>query len=178
MATTTEHGDRLARRAVDLARLLDQQHGLYEQLLACLDARIAAMRCADWNAMSVCNDRERVVTQRISEREGLRRQLLRAIGRELRLPAMAARSLTVSQLADRLTAGQAVDVRQAAERLRPVLARVAQANRLAGFIARGIAQHLSGVLQAVGPRPKAGPAYGGDGTATRPSGALLFEATG
>lgn len=168
----------LRRRIADLIRLLEQQRDGYEQLFAVLDARIAAMRCADWAAIGVNQQAHVTLAHKLAEREGLRRQLMDAIGVELQLGPRAGRKLTVSQLAVRLPSELSTDLTRAADGLRSILAKVAQANRVAGYVARGILDHLRWVFEAVTPQAESSGAYGFNGTPAAGHGAVLFEMTG
>lgn len=168
----------LTKRVRDLVRLMDDMRELYGQLFTCIDSRLAAMKRADWEAMHAGGERSRSITVRLAERDGLRRQLLDAIGRELGLPPSAGRTLTVSDLAARISPDEASALQAAANRLRPVMAGVGQANRVAGFVARGILEHLRWVFEAVVPRTEHSGGYGGDGAAAAPSNAILFETLG
>lgn len=177
-AATRNCKDLLRRRASDLVRLLDQQREGYEQLFIILDGRIGAMRRGDWAAMQQQQDEHHALAERLADREGLRRQLMDAIGVELQLAPRAGRRLTVSQLAAKLPADLAAEVAQSADRLRLALFQVSQANRLAGHIARGILDHLRWVFEAVTPGRDAGGMYANDGAPAANNGPVLFEITG
>ncbi len=168
---------RIARLG-DLVTLLDQLREMYEEMLALIDQKIDAMRKADLDAMRVCQEAEQDLTRRVNEREGLRRQLMDAIGAELRLPPGAGRALSISQLTDKLGKSERAPTISAADRLKNTIAKVAQANRVAGVISGEIVHHLRWVFAAVQPREEKPAAYSGAGVVVPRPGARLFETVG
>ncbi len=172
---------RLSRRLADMATLLGQIREQYDELFSVLDAKIAAMRKADWNALAAFNERGKAISRRIAERDGLRRQLLDAIGLDLGMAPRTGRTLNMTQLIERIPSKYqhvAPGLRAAAESLLPALTKAAQANRVAGYIARGVVDHLRWVFEAVMPRCEGGGEYRGDGAAAMRSGPLMMDTLG
>lgn len=165
-------------RVSDLVRLLDQVRSLYEQLFSLIDAKLDAMRRCDIDAMRVCNDRENALAKRLEEREGLRRQLVDAIGEELGLPSRAARLLTITQIANRLPQAQRTRLMESVGRLRQSVAKVSQANRVSGAVTRGIVDHLRWVFAAVRGGEEAPAGYSRGGAVVSHASGPLFDAVG
>ncbi len=165
-------------RLGDLVKLLNQIQTLYEELLALIGKKIQAMKRADLEAMRTSQASEQELTRRLHEREGLRRQLMDAIGLELGLPAPAGRTLKVSQLAARIGEAERVPLSATVDRLRSTIAKVAQANRVAGVISREIVNHLRWVFAAVQPRGETPAGYSGAGVPVCGPRPRLFEAVG
>lgn len=173
MARTVE-----PKRLADLNRLLGSLRKMQGQLLTLVQAKIDAMKRADIPTMRELSERERALARRLQEREGLRFQLMDAIGKELGLPAQKVRALPVSQLASRLPQQQQASLLDAAEKLRNVMSRVAQANRVAGAISREIVGHLKWVFASVKPQDEKPTGYSGDGALVAATDNRIFNAIG
>ena len=166
------------KRLRDLVRLFDALRMLHEELFRVFDAKIDAMRRADTVAIQTAGDHEQLIVARLKEREGFRKQLMDAIGKDLGTAKPAARSLTVSQLAERLPEPERGLVTTAASRLRAAMATSAQANRVAATVARDVVQHMKWVFAAVRPAEAASQGYTGRGQTVAITDASLFEAVG
>jgi hypothetical protein len=163
------------KRLRDLVRLLDAMRALYAELVGLAKVRLDAMRCADLALMAQLDEREAAATRRLQEREGLRKQLMDAIGEELGV--RSGRTMTVSDLASRFAAQPGSVLHLAADSLRSVVAELAQLNRVVGLAAREVVHHMSWVFAAV--RPKA-PVAGGYAAGGSPVGETgrIFEFVG
>jgi hypothetical protein len=84
----------------------------------------------------------------------------------------------VSQLAEHLPEAQREGLLNIAGKLRGVVSRLAQANRVAGVVSREIVNHLRWVFASVRPAGGQPVAYAGDGALVGPSEARIFEAVG
>lgn len=164
-------------RLRDLIRLFDVLRDLHGQLLALIQFKMDAMKRADLPAVNELNQREQAMVRRLEEREGLRRQLMDSIGAELGLPPRAARVLTVSQLAARLTEPARRSLLDSANELRSVAVKVARLNRVAGAFTREVTTHLKWVFAAVRPKEDSPSGYTGTGVAAAAD-LRLFEAVG
>jgi|GEM_PF-1066997 len=162
----------------DLVRLLDQMRSLYAQMFAVIDEKLMAMRRSDVDAMAHAAAKERVLADRLSEREGFRKQLMDAVGDEIGLTGRSGRRLTVSQLANRLEDHHRAGLLAAADRLRKEVSKVAQANRVAGVVAREVVNHLQWVFAAVRPGEEEPSEYSKSGAVVSRSAGPLFDAVG
>ena len=166
------------KRLNDLIRLLEHTCAMYGQLLETVQAKIDAVRRADLNAMREQTGKEHALAGRLHEREGLRCRLMEAIGKELDIPARQARDMTMSQLASYVSSGDGQRLSEISCKLREMVSRVAQANRIAGVTTREILNHLKWVLDSVKPKDEQPAGYDGDGTAIPASGNKIFETVG
>jgi hypothetical protein len=166
------------KRLKDLIRLLGQLQQLHEDLATIVKEKVEAMRRADMPTLQKQGERERRLVQRIQQREGLRHQLMDAIGEQLGLPPRAARALTVSQLVGKLPSAQRKGIPEAADHLRTAVSKVARANRVAGMVARELVDHLRRVFAAVRPKSDGDGGYTGHGAATARCENRIFEAVG
>lgn len=160
---------------ISLFRVLD---GLQERLLILIREKLQAMRSSDMALLQSLSLREQKLIESIQEREGLRQQIMDCIGRELGLAARAGRTMTVSQLSTYLPERSALLLENAASELRTVVAKVAQANRVAGATSREIVNHLSWVFASVRATHDSPVCYSGDGGAVGVVGARLLDAVG
>ena len=167
-----------ANRLRDLLRLLDTLATMNAQLFTLIGSKIDAMKRADLHAMRECGERERDMVQQMQEREGLRRQLMDAIGEVLGLSSRSARALSVTQLASRLVDPQRAALTEAADRVRKAVFKVTQANRVAGVVSREILHHLKWIFASVRPRDEKPAGYAGDGVMVSNCGTPMFETVG
>lgn len=175
---TKENPNKPATRVRDLVRLLDQMRSLYGQMFTLIDEKLAAMRRSDVEAMTHAGTKETVLADRLGEREGLRKQLMDAVGEEIGLASRSGRRLTVSQLANRLADRDKAALLAAADRLRREVAKVAQANRVAGVVAREVVSHLRWVFAAVRPCEEEPAGYSKSGVVVSRSAGPMFDAVG
>ena len=136
------------------------------------------MKRADVPVLGVLSQQEQSLAGRLQTHEGLRRQLMDAMGEEMGLPATAARAMTVSQLATRLPELPRKRLLDVAKGLRDVVARVAQANRIAGAVSREILSHLTWVFSSVRPKDNRPVGYSGAGVMVGPREMRIFETVG
>jgi len=167
-----------SQRLTDLMRLLDEMGALHEKLMKLVDARSAAMRRADVQAMRTLLEQEKQLVQHIQQREGLRQQLLDLIGEEVGLGPHASRVMTASQLAQRLVEPQRSLLLSSAQKLQAIVARVARANGAAGTLARAVLDHLRCVFDAVTSGLDGTEAYAQRGLRPAPVQARILEVLG
>lgn len=174
MTATTKERSRLA----DLFRLMDALASLHAELERAIVAKIEAMRRADVVCLQYAAKREQAVVERVREREGLRKQLMDAVGVELGLPAGQGRKLTISKLASKLTESSRVALWRHADTLRRSVASAAQANRVAAVATRDLLHHLQWVFAAIRPAGAPPMTYSRRGTMVPSGGTMLLETVG
>lgn len=162
----------------DLTRLLDSLRLQQQQLLECIESKLDAVRRADVEAMQRLHRQEAKLLKDLREREGLRRQMMDALGRGLGWPIGAGRALHISKLASRLTGADKTQLLDAAKALRDVAFSVQRVNRVAGTVSRNLLDHLGAVFASVVPTSNEPSGYSGSGAVVRQSGNLVFEAVG
>lgn len=143
----------------ELVRSLDAMRGLHEQLFDILEAKMAAMRAANVAALQTANQNEHAVVQTLREKESQRSSLMQAVARECGMTAKAARTATVSEIAPLVPGVERELLLNAASRLQGVVARTAQANRIAGTIARQVTNHMKFVFSGLRPARSAPVGY-------------------
>jgi len=172
---TTSDADRYVR---DLTRLLDDLRATHEELLGVIREKLDAMKRADLRVMREMTIKEQALARTIQQREGLRRQLMDAIGAALGLSGGAARAITISRLAARLSVEQADALRRTARALGSVMHEVAHSNRIAGSTCREVINHLRWVFASVRPTPDAPSGYAVNGAHVTSPATMLFETVG
>ncbi len=172
--TTEKKSNRLG----DLIRLLGTLQSLYEQLLTTVQSKIESMRRADLEKMQELEQQERELTERLKERDGLRRQLMGEVARELGLRSGADRALTVSGILSHVQESARAGLVEAAQGLRGAVAKVARANRVAGVISRELLNHLQWVFASVRPAANRASGYAGDGAVVADANDRIFEVVG
>jgi len=139
-------------RTASLVKLVERLDRLHQELHEVIRHKIDRMRLADTEGIRQSTAREGVLVERIAEQEGLRRQLMTAIGQQMGLAPHAGRAMTLAAdtgLARRLPDPRRSELLAAAAGLRTAVGRVAESNRLAGLIATQILRHVRHVFSAV-----------------------------
>ncbi len=88
-------------RAKDLVRLLNEMTRLHEELAAAMRSKLEAIRQADSDAIQSITSRELLLANRVTEKEGLRRDLVRNILKDLGLNPEQYKSTRMTELAER-----------------------------------------------------------------------------
>ncbi|MCP4590814.1 MAG: flagellar protein FlgN [bacterium] len=170
--------DRPDQRVAELLVVLDRLTSLHHDLLRLIRRKTELMRSGDTDGLHTEAAREASLVETIRAQEGLRRQLMDAIGRGLGLNSQVARRLPVRQLAERLTESMRPALLSASERLRSVVRETAEANRLAALIAAQVLQHLRCIFEAVASPDQQPDTYSPRGQVVTGHGRRLFEMTG
>ena len=166
------------KRLHDLMVLLRDIGALHRDLLQKVRDKAEAMRQGDVQAIQTCTRAEHNLVVRIQQREGLRRQLMDMIGKDLGLPAGQARTLSASKLARKLDEPHRTRVTELADQLRVCMTQLAKENRVSGTIARGVLVHLQGIFQSIGASVSSPVGYGADGSVVSGSDQRIIEALG
>ena len=166
------------KRVQDLVRLLQDMTAGYEQLAELVQGKIDAMKQADIETMRRAAAQERELAEKLNAKEGLRRQVVDAIGEQLGLAPRSARVMTMSQLGSKLARAQRSALAEVGLKLRDTVARVAKVNRVAGVIGRGIHGHLDADFQSITTTDEPPVGYSGDGGLVGSGDNRLFDAVG
>lgn len=145
----------------ELVALMGGLEGLYGELTQLLESKVNAMRRADVECMSQLGAKEIALTQRMRDRDALRKQVLERIGKSIGLNSARSRTLTVSQLTAHLDEPKRATLMEAAKRLRTAVFRSARVGRLAGAVARDVLEHMRWVFASVRPKGHSNHEYGG-----------------
>ncbi len=118
------------------------------------------------------------MAKKLQSHEGVRRRILDRIGEDLGMQPGAARALTLSQLASRVGHPHRETLLAAGQALRGLATQVAQANRVAGVVAREVINHLSWVFMSVRPEGAGRVGYTHGDAAAPVADSRIFEAVG
>jgi hypothetical protein len=135
------------RRAAELVELLGDLHALYSELHEVVSRRLQAIRRNDHDVMQSCQARERFLSEKLAERDGLRKQLVRLIAQALDLPEEPLP--TLSQVADAVGEPRAGALRVWATRLRELVERLESAQQIATLVTQEMLRHLDHLQDAV-----------------------------
>jgi len=141
-------------------------------------AKLEAIRLADLAQLNALSVRDRELARQLSEREGLRRQLMERIGATWNLPPKEARGMTVTALSQRLDTDSADMVICAAAALRNAVADAKRLCQMTGRVAETLIHHLRWVWAAVKPVEQRGAAYEASGAVKSGSAGQLLETWG
>lgn len=166
------------REANALAQVLDQLSALHGSMTEVISQKIEQMRRADMEGMRDSAAKEQDLLERITERDGLRRQVTDRLGKSLGMSAGRARAMTARQLAEKIGPPVGDQILGAAQTLRATMNKLALTNRTAGAISGKIVEHLHGVFAAMSEAPGDGAEYERGGRVGMTNGRQLFEAVG
>lgn len=165
-------------RVSELVKLLDGLCELQGQLIKLAGAKMEAMRRADVARLQELGVEECAITRRLQARDALRRDLMRGIEADMGLPGVDAGTVTVSRIVEHLPEPVRTQITDVATCLRHAVTQAAQANRVAGSVAREMVNHLHWVFSSVRPKSDQPIGYSHSGTKTGPSQTQIFETTG
>jgi len=166
------------RRLNDLLLVLDRLTVLHRELLTLIQNKIERMRTGNIDEVGAVAQHEECLIKTIAEQEGLRKQLMDAIGRGYGISPPVARNMSARQLAERLEGSLRTRLLEAAEQLKNAAREVADVNRVATLIAQQVLGHLRCVFEAVAAPDQPPDTYSPRGAMVPGSARRLFEMTG
>jgi len=166
------------RRIKDLVTLLNDLESLYRRLLIQIERKIYALRHAKLDEIPELGREEQALVSRIDERDGLRSQLIKAIASDYGWQDRQTKSLTITEIAQPLEDDKRKELFEVSTRLRKSLFEVAQANRIAGAIAREMSLHMRWVFDSVRPHEGDVSSYSRRGEKLPQRETLLVDAVG
>lgn len=166
------------KRLRDLLRVLGRLTEQHLELRTAIEGKVERMRSGHVDGLQNATRHERALIESIAEQEGLRRQLMDAIGRGFGISPQAARGLSARQLAERLAGPPRIRLLEAAGRLKTAAAAVSEVNQIATLIAQQVLHHLRCVFQAVATCDQPPDTYTPRGTLQLVPTRRLFEMTG
>ncbi len=147
----------LEARSGDLVNLMGDLKTLHSDMLSVLQQKLAGMRRADTEAINSCTARERFLAERVQEREGLRRQLVQILGKELGLSPEQSAGLGVRDLAERLPEPRRGQLLVLGEALRELIGKIDNANKVVALVTGEMLKHFRHVYAAMA---RSGPSTG------------------
>jgi hypothetical protein len=166
------NADNLAR---DLVRVLSEMTGIYGELAMHMNDKLEAIRQADTDRITSITAREMSLIDRLTERQGLRRQISRMLQRELELGEQAIR---VTELAEHLTEPRRSQLITVTAGLKRQLASMEQLRLTSELVTQEMLSHLGEVLSVMTAGAPGGDLYGRTGDRQQASMAHVFEAVG
>jgi hypothetical protein len=164
--------DNLAR---DLVRLLSDMTGMYGEIAMHMHDKIEAIKKADTDRMTSITAREMVLTDRLTERQGLRRQLMRLLQQGLGLGTAPMR---VAALAEHLPEPRRSQLLTVSAGLKQQLASMEQLRLTSTMVAQQMLKHLDEVLSVMTAGAPGSDLYGRGGVRQKSGAAHVFEAVG
>lgn len=166
------------KRFSSFIELIKQFKRLHQGLLDAMSAKIEAMKQGDFEQMRRLDEKQRELVKAVREREGIRRQLLDAIGRDEGKDSGQLRKLSLLQLASRLVEPQRLELLDAARELKLVMGAVARKNNVAKTVVGGVLENLRFVFESVKAGSSKESNYSGAGTAIASNAAGMLDAVG
>ncbi len=147
MAVSLTRYQQAQRRSGELVQLLSELHALYTELYEVVTRKLQAIRRNDTTGMQSCQAREQFLTDRLTERNGLRQQLVQLIAQAMDLPAEPLP--TLSRLADAVGEPTAGALRVWAVRLRELVLQLEQAQQVATLVSQEMLRHFTHLREAM-----------------------------
>ena len=172
------HTEVATQRVAELLRVLHRMTALHQELEGLIREKIQRMRDGQTELVQACTQREELLLKTLTDQEGLRRQLMDAIGRGFGINPQSARRMPLRQLAERLEGHLRTKLLAALDGLRRAAGDVARVNQVAMVIAQQILHHLRCIFASVS-GPQENPAlYSPQGRVVAGGGRGLFELMG
>lgn len=168
----------LQSRCGELVVLLGDLKELHEQLLGVIQQKLAAMRRADTDGINSCVAREKFLSERIRQREGLRQQLVQLIARALDVPSESAQEMSVAQVAEHLPEPRRGQLLTLSTATREILETLNEANRVAALVTSEMLKHFREVYSAIARTGGSVGTYSAGGERMQGRSVQVFEAVG
>ena len=162
----------------DVIRLLNELTGLHGELAMHMRNKLEAIKQADSDRIQSITAREMVLANRVSEREGLRRQITRNIVANLPLEPSTDKTPRLSALAEHLNEPLRSELLAATAALRAKLEEINRTRVKNELITQEMLKHLGEVLSVMRSGGKGTDVYSRAGNRERTSTANVFEAVG
>lgn len=158
--------------------LLERLERLHLELHAVLGDKLESMRKSDMSSLHDCMAREKALTTRIKEQEGLRKQLMERIGRGYGIAPQMARTLPARRLAERLAEPYRGKINAVTDRLKAAVIEVSKVNALVGRVSSQVLKYLGEMFSEVRGTEAAPDVYSKSGRTVAARPVELFEAVG
>jgi hypothetical protein len=175
MAQSGVQVDLLAR---DLVRLLADLVSMHAELADHAREKLEAIRCADADRIQSILAREMLLADRIAEREGLRRQIVRKLAEGLGLRVGRDAGLRLTELAEHFTEPRRSQLLVAAAGLRDKLVELQRLHHTHSLVTQEMLKHLGEVLKVMRGGGAGLESYTSHGRREHRDVASVFEAVG
>jgi len=167
--------DNLAR---ELVRLLNDMSRLHEELAGLMRGKLEAIRRADSDTIQSITTGELVLANRLAEREGLRRDLVRNILRELGIGARKPQTLRMTELAECFAEPTRSRILVAATGLRVSLEEIERLSATTKMITGEMLRHMGEIIEVMTSGGSTTGVYSRAGSREASGRANVFEAVG
>ena len=164
--------DNLAR---DLVRLLSDMTGMYGELAMHMYDKLEAIKKADTGQMTSITARELTLADRLAERQGLWRQIMRLLQESL---GLGSETIRVTALAEHLPEPRRSQLITVAAGLKKQLALMEQLRLTNTLVTKQMLKHLDDVFAVMATGVPGSDLYGRSGARQQSSTAQVFEAVG
>lgn len=164
--------------AKELVRLLNEMARLHEQLGALMQTKLEAIRGADSDAIESITARELMLANRVAEREGIRRDLVSNILRQMGDDGQKQRSLRISELAERFAEPRRSQILVAAAGLRARLDQIDRIRVTTTMITQEMLRHMNEIISVMTSGGRTTGVYSRAGNRETSGVANVFEAVG
>lgn len=149
--------NQVVARSGNLVTLMGDLKKLHDEMLSVIQQKLNAMRRADTDALNSCVARERFLAERVQKQEGLRRQLVQILWKELGLPSEQSSGLGLRDLAERLPEPRRGQLLVLGEELRELIGKIDNANKVVALVTGEMLKHFRHVHSAMA---RSGPSTG------------------
>lgn len=164
--------------ARELVRLLTDMARLHDELAALMRGKLDAIRRADSDAIQAITSRELLLANRVAEREGLRRDLVRNLLRDLGLNPRQYPSVRMTELAEHFAEPQRSQILGAAAGLRSRIEEMDRMRMSTRMITEQMLAHMGEILAVMTSGGVATGVYSRGGDREISGRANVFEAVG
>lgn len=165
-------------RSGELIVLLGELKALHEELLEVIQQKLAAIRRADTDGLNSCLARERFLSDRILQRDGLRQQLVQLIGKALEIDPDRVRHMSLSELAEELSEPVRGQLLGLSADMRQTLLAIDSANKVAALVTDEMLKHFRQVYAVMAQSEESAGTYTARGRRTDDRPVQVFEAVG
>ena len=159
----------------DLVRLLSELTGFYGELATHMHDKLEAIKRADTDRIMSITAREMTLADRVAQRNGLRRQIMRLLQKELKLREVPMR---VTDLAEHLPEPRRSQLITVAAGLKKQLSAMEQLRLTSSMVTQEMLKHLQEILSVMTAGAPGGDVYLRTGNRQASSTAHVFEAVG
>jgi hypothetical protein len=164
--------------ARELVRLLGEMTRLHEELAGLMRGKLDAIRRADSDAIQAITSRELLLANRVAEREGLRRDLVRNLLRDLGLNRQQTAPVRITELAEHFAEPQRSQILGAAAGLRSRIEEIDRMRISTRLITEQMLGHMGEILAVMTSGGAATGVYSRGGGRETSGRANVFEAVG
>jgi len=165
--------------ATELAEVIEQLIEMQAELHGIVCEKLEAMRRADTGAMLAASHREGEMTSQAVALDGRRRKIVTELCRAVGLPAAeGAGGVTLRALAGRLEPASRHRLLELAGRLREIMLKLAEANRVVELVCREMLVHFKTLFSAMVQKDETTPTYSSQGEVGPVAGARVLDAMG